>query len=908
MRTIWVYKGTPNPPVKPSAVPTWRTLFNPSRTRVGDKVVICASPILSGGERLKFLPFLLIAVLIASAGSALYAPGASTSLSAKAARPVAALGHSGPVPQTPWTVFDVWWDFGSNDILYDISADGGSTWGTDVRINDQAGSASGSGWQIPLPAVAVDRSTWTIYVSWMDRRNGNFDIYASASTDGGATWSANKRVNDDTGIAMQWMVDLAVDSHGTVHAAWEDKRNGNLNIFYSNSTDGGATWSANVKISSQDTPGSYNRPGDYFALEVGPNDQPYVVWTDGRGADFDIYFARGPDYANVDIIDGTSPFKWQVEPTMVINRSGTIFVGWKETTDPEAAGRRVGASYSTDHGATWASNILMNQSHPTGGCSNSDPWMALTPNDVVQYAYLEYNCNDGSNGLDLANTTDGTWGAVHYVRGAGGLTDKDSIIVAPTGRIYAAWDEGNVMEVTWTDDGGTTWAPFKDPDDSPGGVLGAIIQVGGPVATVTVDTSPTGLPVTVDGVTSTSPVVYAWPLGTTHTVGVSSPIPIAPGSRYLWLSWSDGGAITHDVIADADLNLTARFVKQHQVSVGTLPVNRTFLVDNVSMSTRTTFWWDNGAPHWLEAPPQPDDTPTGRYEWRSWSDGMARAHSVAPTGPLSLTATFVREETLGIGTSPEGLRFYVDDVEYSSSQTFWFETGSSHFVFAPPSQSAPGARYTFSNWSDGGPYAHEILFSSAMTLEATFRTEFYLTVTSPYGEAGGSGWYEAGTTAFASLRSTTVPGPTGVRYVFVGWTGDAGGAGSMSSGIVMDGPKTANATWRTEYFLQVDSDVGTVDGTGWYPAGQTVRLSAPVEVTGSGSVYRFAGWTGSVTSAEATITISMSGPMTVRATWEPAGDIGTLSSSSAVVIGLAVLVVVLAAFVGRLAWRRRRRD
>src|SRR5207245_1342449 len=214
----------------------------------------------------------------------------------------------------------------------------------------------------------------------------------------------------------------------------------------------------------------------------------------------------------------------------------------------------------------------------------------------------------------------------------------------------------------------------------------------------------------------------------------------------------------------------------------------------------------------------------------------------------------------------------------------------------------------FSNWSDGGPYAHEILFSSAMTLEATFRTEFYLTVTSPYGEAGGSGWYEAGTTAFASLRSTTVPGPTGVRYAFVGWTGYATGNGSMSSGIVMDGPKTANATWRTEYFLQVDSDVGTVDGTGWYPAGQTVRLSAPVEVTGSGSVYRFAGWTGSVTSAEATITISMSGPMTVRATWEPAGDIGTLSSSSAVVIGLAVLVVVLAAFVGRLAWRRRRRD
>ena len=623
------------------------------------------------------------------------------------------------------TVDVVWWDFSRNNIYFDWSSDRGTTWHTDKRVNDRDGSASGGGWQISIPAMNVDQNSGAIYVAWPDMRNGNLDIYMSASTDGGLTWSANKRINDDSGSTTQYMVDLAIDHHGTVHAAWEDKRSGAWNIYYSNSTDGGATWATNLRVSSADTPGSYNRPGDYFAIEAGPNDYIYVVWTDGRGNDFDIYYARSPGF---------------------------------------------------------------------------------------------------------------------------------------------------------------------------------------PVAAVTVTTDPLGLNVTVDGVTSPSPVSEIWPIGSAHAVGVSSPIRISPGSQYLWVSWSDGGAMTHRVIANADLTLTARFVKQHQVSIGTSPLGRTVLVDNVSIAARTVFWWDDGVPHWLEAPPQPDDTPTARYAWQSWSDGMPRAHSVAPTAPLFLTATFVRQATLQVATSPEGLVFYVDDVEYSSSQAFWFDTGSSHFVFAPPSQSAPGARYTFNEWSDGGPYAHEILLSGAITLKATFRTEFYLTVTSPYGETGGSGWYEAGTTAFASLRNTTVPGPTGVRYVFVGWTGDAGGAGRMSSGIVMDGPKTANATWRTEYFLQVDSDVGTVAGTGWYPAGQTVRLSAPVEVTGSGSVYRFAGWTGSVTSAEATITISMSGPMTVRATWTPAGEIGTLSSSSAVVIGLAVVVVVLAAFVGRLAWRRRRRD
>src|SRR6266571_252484 len=525
------------------------------------------------------------------------------------------------------TVYVVWWDFSRSNIYFDWSSDRGTTWHTDKRVNDRDGSASGGGWQLSIPAMNVDQNSGAIYVAWPDLRNGNLDIYMSGSTDGGLTWSANKRVNDDSGSTTQYMVDLAIDSHGTVHAAWEDKRSGAWNIYYSNSTDGGATWAANLRVSSEDTPGSYNRPGDYFAIEAGPNDYIYVIWTDGRGDDFDIYYARSPGF---------------------------------------------------------------------------------------------------------------------------------------------------------------------------------------PVATVTVGTDPSGLPVTVDGVTAASPKTFNWTIGSTHSVSVSSPIPIGPGSRYLWLSWSDG---------------------------------------------------------------------------------MARAHSVVLTAPLSLTATFVHEGTLRVTTSSEGIHFFVDDVEYSSPQTFWFELGSSHFVFAPPSQSAPGARYTFVNWSDGGSFGHPIQFSGAMSLEANFRTEFYLTVTSPYGAASGGGWYDEGTIAFVSLSRTSVPGATGVRYAFVGWTGDASGAGAVSDGILMDGPKSATAAWRTEYFLQVVSDVGTVEGTGWYPAGETVQLRAPLEVTESGSTYRFAGWTGSVTSAEASIAIDMVGPMTVRGTWEPAGGLGTVSSPTAV-IGLAVLVVV----------------
>jgi hypothetical protein len=929
---------------------------------------------------LKSIPFFLTAVLLGSLAFGFFVSSAGPTSDPPTA--TALRTHTRPasvVPQATYTVLDIWWDFGSNDIFFDRSADGGSTWGSDVRVNDQAGSAFGSGWQIPLPAVAVDKAAGAIYVSWMDNRNGNFDIYASRSTDGGATWSANSRVNDDTGTAVQWMVDLAVDRRGTVHAAWEDKRNGSLNIFYSNSTDQGATWSPNVRISSENTPGTYNRPGDYFAIEAGPNDEPYIIWTDGRGADFDIYFAKGPDFSNVRITDGSSSYVWQVEPTMVINRTGTVFAGWKETTGPEDAGLRVGASYSTNAGATWAPNILMNQSHPGGGCSNSDPWMALSPDDRVHYAYLEYSCSNGSSGLNLANTSDGSWGTIHYAPGAGGLTDKDSIVVAPEGRIFAAWDEGNVMDVTWSDDGGKTWASFTDPDDAPGRVLGAVIQIGGPVATITLATNPTRLPVVVDGVTTISPAVYGWAIGSSHNISVSSPLPGATGTRFVWTSWSDRGAIAHTIVAYSDRTITANFTRQDEVKIGTSPVGLKILVDGLVYTQVASFWWDDGSVHGIEAvSPQPV-TNVSRYVWTSWSDGGNQSHSITVSAPLSLTATFSDEQAMRISTSPDGRTFTVDTVSYSAATTFWFAPNRTVVVSVPSPQTAPGTRYLFQKWSDGGTANHVVTFRAAMTLQATFSAEYYLNVTGPiegatgsgwypagstvvaevqyaeyavgagerlvfarwggdasgtrlisdpilidgpkqvfavyvteyrlsvsseYGEATGDGWYRAGEQAFATVASTEVSLGAGVRESFVGWTDDATGSGRTSAPIVMNQAKSATASWQRQYFLRVDSDVGTVEGSGWYAAGQAVVLRAPTQMAASGTTYRFAGWTGGISDPEPTVTVTMSRPLTVRATWQSASPIDVLGGPST---GFGLLVVILALAAGVLVWRWNRR-
>ena len=83
--------------------------------------------------------------------------------------------------------------------------------------------------------------------------------------------------------------------------------------------------------------------------------------------------------------------------------------------------------------------------------------------------------------------------------------------------------------------------------------------------TVTVDTSPTGLSVTVDGTNYTAPAAFNWDIGSAHTIDTLSPQLAGDGhSRSIFALWSDGGNQNHSVIAPAfDTNYTANFSTQY---------------------------------------------------------------------------------------------------------------------------------------------------------------------------------------------------------------------------------------------------------------------------------------------------------------------------------------------------------
>src|SRR4030095_7844792 len=78
---------------------------------------------------------------------------------------------------------------------------------------------------------------------------------------------------------------------------------------------------------------------------------------------------------------------------------------------------------------------------------------------------------------------------------------------------------------------------------------------------VTVQTNPAGRAFTVDGTPYTAAQSFSWQPGSSHTIATTSPQNGGTGIRYVWSSWSDGGAISHTVAPTTNKTYTATFRK-----------------------------------------------------------------------------------------------------------------------------------------------------------------------------------------------------------------------------------------------------------------------------------------------------------------------------------------------------------
>ena len=130
-------------------------------------------------------------------------------------------------------------------------------------------------WQWTVPGQRLT-TTFTCWRAWNRAGEATTDVMFARSTDGGLTFSAPHRINDDPNFQSKWhwFGTFSVAPNGRIDAVWYDTRNAANNIdsqlFYSCSTDAGVTWAPNVAVSNPFNPQAgfpnNQKIGDYITI------------------------------------------------------------------------------------------------------------------------------------------------------------------------------------------------------------------------------------------------------------------------------------------------------------------------------------------------------------------------------------------------------------------------------------------------------------------------------------------------------------------------------------------------------------------------------------------------------------------------------------------------------------------
>ncbi len=224
------------------------------------------------------------------------------------------------------------------------STDAGDTWTDPVVVSDDIGLQPFSvpdneipdcplfrqclppnGYRMnDFPSMGIDEKTGRLAVFWADFRNGgpcatdpdlglpvlpcknmNNDVFASISTDGGATWGPPKQVTSSA--AAQWQPWGDVGEDGNLYVGYYDRRFGSCETTGCNdislaSSGNRSTWSERrittgsmPNVPCDVNPFQCGFAGDYMSIQFADN-KVYLIWADSRGRelgtpDFDAYFA-----------------------------------------------------------------------------------------------------------------------------------------------------------------------------------------------------------------------------------------------------------------------------------------------------------------------------------------------------------------------------------------------------------------------------------------------------------------------------------------------------------------------------------------------------------------------------------------------------------------------------------------
>jgi hypothetical protein len=235
------------------------------------------------------------------------------------------------------------------------------------------------------------------------------DVMFARSTDGGQTWSAPLRINDDAQAFghWQWFGTMSVAPNGRIDVIWNDTRawaqSKVCEVYYSSSADGGLSWSPNVPISplfkSDLGYPVQKKLGDYYHMisdDTGAN----LAYAATFNFEQDIYFLRIPVCQDAGLLSlDSTAYACESMLAATVNDCGlnldpelpdTATVTIVSASEP--AGETITLTETAPDSGVFEGNITLSASGAPGVLRVAD-------GDAVTVTYLD--ADDGAGGKDI---------------------------------------------------------------------------------------------------------------------------------------------------------------------------------------------------------------------------------------------------------------------------------------------------------------------------------------------------------------------------------------------------------------------------------------------------------------------------------------------------------------------------
>jgi hypothetical protein len=276
-------------------------------------------------------------------------------------------------------------------------------------------------------------------------------VKSAASSNGGANWSQEviiSKLTDNSSegsLAIQGGV-LYASYRGYLTGCSTTSNHNCYEVFFTKSTNGGATWSTPVRLSNdsdQDNNTAVAVDGQSVVVAWKTFEPPniWVVRSSNGGATF-----SAP--VRVNDVAGKVQYGWH---NFIALRGQRVHVAWSDTRDDYEG--EIYADSSADGGATWGTDVHVND---VGRRWQEQPSVQIAPDGRVWVLWRDFRNGDGPNStnydLYAASSVDGRCfcASARFNRDPAGAQTEPYFVIDAQGKLHAIWrDSGTGPDVNY---------------------------------------------------------------------------------------------------------------------------------------------------------------------------------------------------------------------------------------------------------------------------------------------------------------------------------------------------------------------------------------------------------------------------------------------------------------------------